>query len=128
MPAATVTADFNEALDVQLNLAPEFTLYPVLLVNNLAEAIDLIFGKLTHLGIRVYVALGQNLTAQVRANAINILQRYPGVLISWYVHSSNSCHSALSLSLALFMLRVGTDNPDHPVPFHYLALVTAYFN
>jgi hypothetical protein len=127
VPVAAVAADFDEALDVHLNLAPEFTLYSVLLVNNLAEAIDLIFSKLAHLGIRIDVELTQNPAAQMRANTVNILQGYPGVLVSWYVNSGNSCHATASLSLALFVLRVGTDDSDHPVPFHHLALVTAYF-
>jgi hypothetical protein len=127
VPAATVAADFNEALDVHLDLAPEFTFYFILLVNNLAEAIDLIFSKLIHLGIRIYVELAQNLAAQVRANAVNILQGYPGMLVSRYVNSSNSCHATASLSLALFVFRVGADDSDHSVPLHNLALFTAYF-
>jgi len=63
MPATTIAPNLNEALDVKVSLSPKLTLNLILSVNGLAETIDFLFGKVTHLGIRTDIGLSQNLPA-----------------------------------------------------------------
>ena len=52
MPATPIATNFNEALDIKINLFAQLTFNPVLPVNKLSETINLVFSKITHLGIR----------------------------------------------------------------------------
>jgi hypothetical protein len=63
VPASPVAPNLNEALDIHLNLTPEFTFHFVLFVNGFPEAIDLLFSKVAHLGIRTDIGLSQYLPA-----------------------------------------------------------------
>jgi len=57
MPDTTVTTNLNKAFDVKVNFFSEVTFNPVFSVNNLTEAINLLFGKVIDLGIRVNTSL-----------------------------------------------------------------------
>jgi hypothetical protein len=61
-------------------------------IDNLAQTIDLVFSQVTYLGSGVNLGLRQNLTAQGRAYAIDILQRDPYLLVFRYIYSGNTCH------------------------------------
>jgi len=63
MPDAPVTTNLDEALDVKVNLFSKLTLSPILSVNKLPKAINLIFSKVAYLNIRVDTSLRQNLLA-----------------------------------------------------------------
>ena len=73
MPATTITSNLNEPLNVKGSLSPKLTFNLVLFVNGLAETIDFLFGKVTHLGIRADTGLSQYLPTQGRADTVNIL-------------------------------------------------------
>jgi len=53
VPDTPIAANFNKAFDIKVNLFSEFTLNPVLTVNNLPDTIKLVFGKLIRFNIRV---------------------------------------------------------------------------
>jgi len=57
MPATPIAPDFNEAFDIKSGLSPKLTLNLVLAVNGLSEAVDFLFSKVTHLGIRADIGL-----------------------------------------------------------------------
>jgi hypothetical protein len=57
MPDASVAANLSEALDVKVNPFSKFTLNPILPVNKLTEAVNLILGKVTYLDIRIDASL-----------------------------------------------------------------------
>jgi hypothetical protein len=73
MPAAPIATNLHKALDIEVNLLPQFPLDIILPVNNLPETIDLLFSQVIHLGRGVDVSLGYNLLAQAGTNAIDIL-------------------------------------------------------
>jgi hypothetical protein len=73
MPTATITSNLNEPLDVKGSLSPKLTLNLVLFVNGLAETIDFLFSKVTHLGVGADIGLSQYLPTQGGANTVNIL-------------------------------------------------------
>jgi hypothetical protein len=73
VPAAPIAANLNEALDVEVNFLPQLTLDIMPFVDNLPETIDLVFSQVTYLGIGVNLGLCQNLMAQGRTYAIDIL-------------------------------------------------------
>src|SRR5690606_34291622 len=70
-----IAPDIHQALDVERDLTAKIALDAVLLVDNLAQAIDLIIGQVAHAGIRIDSGpLEQNL-ARVQTNAVNIGKR-----------------------------------------------------
>jgi hypothetical protein len=73
MPDTPIATNLNKALDIEVNLLPQFPFNIMLPVNNLSETIDLLFRQVTHLGIGINPSLGYNLLAQARTNAIDIL-------------------------------------------------------
>jgi hypothetical protein len=58
MPDTTVAANLSEALDVKTNLFSKLTFNPVLPVNKLTKTVNLIFGKVAHLDIRIDTSPG----------------------------------------------------------------------
>jgi len=63
MPESTIAPDFNETLEIKVNLFPELTLNPVLPVNKLPETVNFLFGKFIYLGLRTDVSLSQDFPA-----------------------------------------------------------------
>jgi hypothetical protein len=70
MPEATVAADLNESLYIEISLLSEVTFYPVTLINNLADAVYLLISEVFHPDIWIDTSLCQNFFAQSRSNAI----------------------------------------------------------
>jgi hypothetical protein len=73
MSVATVAPDLDKALNIQVDLFSEFTFNLAFPVNNLADTVNLGFGKVIRLNIRTNAGLSQNLLALGRSNTINIL-------------------------------------------------------
>jgi len=73
MPDTPIAANFDEALDIKVNLFSKLALNFILPVNKLSEMISLFFGKATCLNIRADTGLSQNSPAQSRTNPIDIL-------------------------------------------------------
>jgi hypothetical protein len=51
VPAAAVATNLNEPLDIEVNLFPQLTFNPILTVDNLTQAVNLVLGKLFGFGI-----------------------------------------------------------------------------
>jgi hypothetical protein len=131
VPEPAIAADFDQPLDVEINIFPELSLDMVLFIDYITKPIDFILGKVLYPDIRGYIRLGQDFIAQRGTDAVNVLQRYPYLLIYWYVDSGNTWHLItpifIRLALSLFMTRVAANNPDDTPPFHNLALFTSDF-
>jgi hypothetical protein len=82
VPVTPIATNLDKALNVKVNLFSEVTLNPVLSVNYLPQAINLILSEVVQLSFRAYFGLSQDFLAQGRADAVNVLQRYPGLFIS----------------------------------------------
>jgi hypothetical protein len=103
VPEPAVAANLDEALDVEVNLFSELALNAIVFIDNLAEPVELILGEFIYLGLRCYLGLSQNLLAQGGAEAIDILQRDPGLLICGYVYSGNAWHLLPPETPALYL-------------------------
>jgi len=57
MPDTTVATNLNETLDIKVNRFPQFTLNLLLSVDNLSETINLVLGKIIHLGLGIDTSL-----------------------------------------------------------------------
>jgi len=92
MPHSSVTATINEALHVELNFPPEIALHLVLLVNDAAEMADLLLRKVLDLNLWSNLGACQDLVAQRRTDAVNVLQGY----LDWFalgkVNPCDACH------------------------------------
>jgi len=68
-----IAANFNKALDIEVNLSSKLPLNPILPVNNLPQTINLPFSKRIRLDLRTDISLSQNPLTQSGANAVDIL-------------------------------------------------------
>jgi hypothetical protein len=133
MPVAPVAANLGKALDIKAHFLPELALNPILTVNILSEPVDLIFGQVIRFGLGIDTGMLQNLVAQCGANPVDVLQRYPDLLVSRYVNPSDTRHQTTSFlskisALPLFMAGLGANHPDYSSPPYYFALFTSGFN
>src|SRR5579875_2565756 len=71
---AAVAADFDQALDVQVNLTPKVAFDLVLALDNLAQADDLVLGEVFHLGLRTDLGLFKDLPRECWPDAVDIAQ------------------------------------------------------
>jgi hypothetical protein len=74
MPDASVAANLNETLNVEVDLFSKLALNPVLTVNSLTKAINFVFSQVADLDIGIDTSLSQNLLTYARTNAVNILE------------------------------------------------------
>ncbi len=92
MPHSSVAATINEALHVELSFPPEVALHLILLVNDAAEMADLLLRKVLDLNLWSNLGAYQDLLAQRRTDAVNVLQSY----LDWFalgkVYPCDSCH------------------------------------
>jgi len=73
MPDTPIATNLNKALDIEVNFLSKLPLNIIPPVNNLSDTIDLLFSQVTYLSIGIDASLCQNLLAQARTNAIDIL-------------------------------------------------------
>jgi hypothetical protein len=73
MSDTPIATNLGETLDIKVNIFSKLALNLIIMVNELSEAINLIFGKAIRLGISIDASLSQNFLAQARANTIDIL-------------------------------------------------------
>jgi len=53
VPDTTIATNLNETFDIKVNLFPQFPLNLVLPVNSFSDTINLILGKVIHLGLSI---------------------------------------------------------------------------
>src|SRR5262245_22485460 len=75
MAHTAIAANFNEPLNVHIDLATQVTFDLIFTVDELAQAVDLFFGQVPHPGIRVNAGALQDFTARSEADPKNVRQR-----------------------------------------------------
>src|SRR5579875_577559 len=71
---AAVTADLDQALDVQVNLTPKVAFDLVLALDDLSQADDLVLGEVFHLGLGTDLGLLEDLPRECRPDAVDVAQ------------------------------------------------------
>src|SRR5450755_2425305 len=120
MATPAVRADLDETLDVQGNFAAQVSLDLVAPVDDLAEPVDLLLGKVAHPGVRVDVGLGENLLAGRQPEAKDVGEGNLHPLLARDINSGNACHG---LPLPLLVLGIGADDHHGAVATNDLAVI-----
>src|SRR5262249_1710730 len=118
MSHATITADVDQALDVQLDLAAQIALDAIFAVQDLADPPNLLLGQVAHSDVRVDVGFLENVKPIRVADTKDIGDRNLDLLVTRDVNPSNTCHTALllsGLSLALLTPRLAARSALAPI-------------
>src|SRR6267143_695910 len=117
---AAVAAQVHQALDVQAHLAAEVALDLVVLVEALADAVDLVVGQVLGPLGRIDLGQGTDLPRAGVADPVQVRERDLDLLLAGKVDSGKACHS---LSLPLLVARIrGADHAHHALAADHLAL------
>src|SRR6267378_3795176 len=131
VPDPAVGLNFDQPADVHLNLLAEIALHAAFFFDFLAKKVDFIFRQVANLLRVIDARLFRELLRAFLPDAIDRGQPDPKALLRRKVYTCDTCHTILlkkPLSLALLVLRVGTNYPDHAAPVDHLALVTNLFH
>src|SRR5439155_9312383 len=90
----TIRADFDESLDVHRNFLAQVAFHHSLALDDLADAVDLVFREILHLLHGIDLRLVQNPGGSRVSNSVNVSQRDIHVLVTWKIDACNTCHSA----------------------------------
>jgi hypothetical protein len=131
MSQTAIASDVHQALDIHRDFPAQVTFDPHLLVDDLADAVDLIVSQIAHSCIWVDIRPLEKLLARMQPNPEDIGQRRLNPLISREINSRNSRHvlSPLHprkcglLALALLVSWVDANHPDHALAPDDLALL-----
>jgi len=92
MPQTTVRLDLDQALDVERNLLAKISFNAAFCFNHLTNLVELILIEGSHLDIRIDPRLLKNLESARVANAVNVREGDPNLLVSWQIDAGNTCH------------------------------------
>src|SRR6267143_376953 len=130
VPDPAIRLNFNQPADVHLDLLAEIAFHAAFLFDGLAKMIDFIFGQVPNLLGGINSGLGREPLCALLPNAVDRGQPDPKALLRRKIYTCDTCHAILlekPLSLALLVLRVDANYPDHTAPVDHLALVTNLF-
>jgi hypothetical protein len=122
MPQPAIAPDVHQSLDVHRNFATQIALYPELLVDDVAQPLDLIFSQIPNSGVRIYASPLKELLAGMQTNTVDVGQRYFYTLVSGKINTGNTCHF---LSLPLLVLRVAANYAQDALAANDLAPLTS---
>jgi len=94
---SAVGADFDEPLDVHRNFFAQIAFHHAFGLDDLADAVDLVFAEILNLLVPVHVRLLQNTGRARIANAVNVSERDRRMFVAWKIDSCNACHIASNL-------------------------------
>jgi hypothetical protein len=92
MPETAVAPDIHQALDVHRDFAAKVTLDPHLLVDDFANAIDLVVRQVPDACVRVHIRAFKELLAGVESDAEDIGQGRLDTLVARKIHPCDSGH------------------------------------
>jgi hypothetical protein len=95
MTITSIAANIPEPLNVLRGLTTQCTLDDVILINQSGDLNDLRLGQVTSLSVWVDAGLCQNVVRKLRANAMNIPEGIPDLLLLWDVNACNTWHGLL---------------------------------
>jgi hypothetical protein len=128
MPNTSVTTEIHESLDIHRNFAAQIALNGELR-NDVAQASDLGLSEILDLRGRLDAGRFTGHHRAIAADAEDVRQRDPNVLVGWDIDARYTCHRVVPLSaLALFVPRVFANHAHHTTAAHDLALSTNLSN
>jgi hypothetical protein len=124
----SVGANVYQSADIHHVPSPQVAFNPVLLVDNLPEAVNLGLGQLRHLwpGVALYAGLFHHLLSGVQTDAKNPREGNVNTLAIGYVYSNYSNH-VNSLTLPLGMPGITANYSNDALPLYYTAFIASYF-
>src|SRR6266545_887527 len=145
---AAIGADFDEPLDVKRDFLAQVAFHLAFVLNHLTDAVHFLFAQVLDLLDRIDGCRRQDLHRARLADAVDISERDPCLLVAGQIDACNTCHIGVLLcgsclvaqwaelplrppgllALALLMFRVFADDPHHPVAVDHLALVANLFD
>src|SRR5205085_294165 len=127
VPHAAVGTHLDVPLDIHRDFLAQVAFDGAFLFEDLAHAIDFVFSQIADLLIEVDAGPVEQRTRTAASDAVDISKADLRSLLGRQIHACNTCHDSL-LSLALLMLRIGTDDPHHALAMDHLALVANLFD
>jgi hypothetical protein len=132
MPKAAVAPNIHQALDVHRDFATQISLDSHLFVDDFANSVDLVIGKVPHARVRIYIRALEQFLAGMEADAKDIGQRRFDPLIARKIDSCNSRHVASPLgprergrlTLPLLVPWIDANHPNDAFASNDLALLT----
>ena len=121
MTNSTLATDVHEALDVLGDLLAQVALHPALFLNDLADALRILFGQVADLRHRFDLSRREDLERPSPADSVNVGQADPNLLVLGEVHPCDTRHRR-PLPLPLLVLRVVADHPHDARTAYDLAL------
>src|SRR3990170_6451593 len=130
---AAIALGLDEPANVHLNLLAEIALDAAFGLDGLAQVIDLFFGQVLDLLDRVHLSLAADGTGARLPDSVDGCEAHPQPLVGRQINACNACHtrslvSSLVSPLALLVLRVAANHPNHPAPVDDLALIANLFD
>jgi hypothetical protein len=111
---ASVTAYFNKAFDIKSGLAAQVAFHDLRSVDNVAKAACFIVGQIPHARVGVDARLARDSRRAGAADAKYIGKPDFNAFFPWQIDAGYTCHILASLSLSLFMFRLGRTDYHNP--------------
>ena len=92
MAKTAITPNIHQSLDVHSDFTPQVTLDPHFLVDDFANAVDLIVSQIPHARVRAHIRAFKELLAGVESNAEDIGQCSLDALVARKIDPCNSRH------------------------------------
>jgi hypothetical protein len=94
---AAIALNVDEALDVHRDVLAQVAFDVPLVLNDLADAVHLVLAQILDLLEGVNIRLFQNLERARLADAEDVSERDPCLLVAGQIDASNTCHSQFLL-------------------------------
>lgn len=125
MPQPPIAADVNEALNIQLHLAPKIPLHHKVLGDIIPNRADLAFGEIANGSVRIDPGSIESCLRRRSPDPMDVGQPNENSLVTGEIDAFNSCHV---LTLPLLVARVFAYNVNLAAPADNLALGTTLGN
>ena len=98
MANASIAADLDQALDVQLNFTAQIALDLNVFVDIITQKSLLVFGKVANSDVRIHTGRFKDLLSCLTADAVDVCQPYFDSLFLRQVDACNTCHMCMNTS------------------------------
>jgi hypothetical protein len=95
VPDTAIAADLDQPLDILAHLLSQLTLYDVVLVYEIPDAIDFVVSQVSGLGFSVNASLVQDLDGGGATDSEYVTERNLDFLVAWNVHTGYTGHARL---------------------------------
>lgn len=133
MTHALIALDFDLALDVLGDVAPQVTFDGCVAIYPGTDLVDLVLGEIANPLVGVESGIGADALRRGLANTKDVRECYLQPLLAGDINAGNTCHYelfliCLSSALALLVTRIFADHHDATVPADHLALFANFLD